>query len=79
MFASSRLTADARDQLVQVGGKKNTKVYQGWCPPNRFGIRPGYRWDGVDRSNGFEAGCFAKQNNANLRATEEYKWSSSDM
>ncbi|XP_067662520.1 BUD13 homolog [Haliotis asinina] len=48
-------------------------------PPNRFKIMPGYRWDGVDRSNGFEKQIFAKM--SEKRATEKlaYKWSVEDM
>lgn len=60
--------------------KPEKPIYQGDCgPPNRFGIKPGHRWDGVNRSNGFENKYFEVQNSRRAHLTESYKWSSEDM
>uniref|UniRef100_A0A915CRA2 BUD13 homolog n=1 Tax=Ditylenchus dipsaci TaxID=166011 RepID=A0A915CRA2_9BILA len=47
--------------------------YKGSWPPNRFSIAPGYRWDGVNRSNGFEGKMSLVENKRRAQATETYK------
>lgn len=60
------------------GGRKAARsgkpMYQGAFEPNRHGIRPGYRWDGVDRGNGFEKKWFAARNKKKDNANLEYQW-----
>ncbi|KAH7078080.1 Pre-mRNA-splicing factor of RES complex-domain-containing protein [Paraphoma chrysanthemicola] len=49
-------------------------LYQGAFQPNRYGIRPGHRWDGVDRGNGFESQWFNSRNRKANVENLEYQW-----
>lgn len=49
-------------------------LYKGAAAPNRYGIRPGYRWDGVDRSTGFENEYFKARNRRENLKNLDYAW-----
>jgi pre-mRNA-splicing factor CWC26 len=56
------------------GGGEIKKVYKGAAAPNRYGIRPGYRWDGVDRGNGWEGERFRELNRGKRNKDLNFAW-----
>ncbi|XP_077447753.1 BUD13 homolog [Stigmatopora argus] len=61
-------------------GVKEKPLYRGPPPPlNRFNLLPGYRWDGVNRSNGFEEKRYTRIADKKALQQEAYKWSVEDM
>lgn len=49
-------------------------LYKGAAAPNRYGIRPGHKWDGVDRGNGWEAERFKALNRVARNKELDYSW-----
>ena len=82
--------AELDPQLQQRLSKAGFKIPQGvpahsWITrrlapaPNRYGIRPGRHWDGVDRSNGFETWMFRTMNTRKSQAQEAMMWRQEDI
>ncbi|CAI5491943.1 unnamed protein product, partial [Closterium sp. Naga37s-1] len=92
-LVKSNISADAlledmsRDPAMQASGFTVPQAIppHSWlkrrvsAPHNRYGIRPGRHWDGVDRSNGFEREMFKQKNEMQAREQEAYMWSVADM
>ncbi|KAL4932440.1 putative cell cycle control protein (Cwf26) [Aspergillus undulatus] len=75
--AQSRWNDPAARFLTKVAkgtSRTGKPLYQGAFQPNRYGIRPGHRWDGVDRANGFEKEWFAARNRKGRLEALEYEW-----
>jgi pre-mRNA-splicing factor CWC26 len=66
--------AKGRSVTENDGGAARRRVYQGAAPPNRYGIKPGWRWDGVDRGNGFEKEWFQARGRKSRNENLEYQW-----
>jgi len=63
---------------ASLGSQEKPAVKKPKCPhppwPNRFGILPGYRWDGAVRGHNYEKRWLDAKNNREFMKTERYKW-----
>jgi len=75
---SNKNTSDDK-KIPEKKKRVERPLYKGEPFRNRFAIKPGYRWDGIDRSNGWEEKISLHQNSKKLNVHTAYKWSSEDM
>ncbi|XP_044227262.1 BUD13 homolog [Thunnus albacares] len=85
MLREQEREGDPMAAMLRRKKDRNTKTqdkprYKGPAPPpNRFNLQPGYRWDGVDRSNGFEKKRYMRMADKKAMQEAAYKWSVEDM
>lgn len=78
-MAADPMLAYFREKEREKQGNKNIQVYKGQYPPNRYNIRPGFRWDGVDRSNGHEKKLIEKELDKKAGEEEAYRDATRDL
>jgi pre-mRNA-splicing factor CWC26 len=77
---SSSSSSSSSSSTGRGGGRPRKPLYQGPAPPsNRFNIPPGYRWDGVDRGNAWEAKILKGANKRKSIKDDAAAWSMADM
>ena len=72
--------AAAHIETLERRGVNVKPKYTGPTPaPNRFGIRPGYRWDAVDRGTQFERQVLQYGSNKKATSEDKHRWQSSEL
>lgn len=77
--AADPMLAYFRQKEREKDGRQAKPTYKGYYPPNRYNIRPGYRWDGVDRSNGHEKRLLDKELSKKAAEDDLYRNATRDL